>query len=528
MASDSHRERQRSDTPTPFLSPSANETVAEGSQLLLLPETYETQIIQASPGQYFANQNISGNARAHIGNVYNIGTKEGKTAEEQGYQDVKNFLAFGRMDFRRSAIDGAYADTCRWILEEEHFLRWLDPTLRDSHHVHIPVRPSEDGGWEIPVIRGKFREACLQLRNEHLIVMIDALDECEQSEVRDMILFLNSLAESTRRDSISFHSCFASRHYPSISTRFCESVVIENQSAHTEDIRKYVWDNLHVESHMQSNKLPDTVVTKAQGSFLWAVLVTRLLNEHIDRGSTPEGLHAVTRALPGNLKTLISSIIANGASDEYLLPALMWAFSGLPRLTASEYCLATQFSGRQAKLTRREYFIADQNAMQKFITHSSKGLVEVRFTDTIGGQGQCQFIHESVRQHVVSGGLAGLHPDLKENVEAAGHAILADWCQEYIQASWADYMLNLINGMTDWRSQPNPSALAIHQYPLLPYVYMWTFSHLNSAYMGRSYDIRRLNRFPMEAWMGFKDLRNDTPQTSRVRSYSSAYVALAS
>ena len=42
-----------------------------------------------------------------------------------------------------------------------------------------------------------------------------------------------------------------------------------------------------------------------------------------------------------------------------------------------------------------------------------------------------QFIHESVREHIISGGLAELSPELSPDVEGRGHAMLAWWHQAF-------------------------------------------------------------------------------------------------
>ncbi|KAK0724482.1 hypothetical protein B0H67DRAFT_657015 [Lasiosphaeris hirsuta] len=47
-------------------------------------------------------------------------------------------------------------------------------------------------------------------------ILIDALDECEESEVREMVSFLDQLGETTLSSNVRLHVRFSSRHYPSI------------------------------------------------------------------------------------------------------------------------------------------------------------------------------------------------------------------------------------------------------------------------------------------------------------------------
>lgn len=165
----------------------------------------------------------------------------------------------GRLE---KSTEGCYRSLLHQMLE--HI-----PTLRNS--LRIPSVPPEDQAWEIAVVRDKLREAVLHLRHESLIMIIDALDECKLEEVRDMVDFLCSLTASTRLQTPKFNICLASRHYPNITIRSCESLVVENENAHSEDVHEYVHNNLHIEPGTRRQSLVDKVMQKSQGVFMWVI-----------------------------------------------------------------------------------------------------------------------------------------------------------------------------------------------------------------------------------------------------------------
>lgn len=494
-------------------------------------------------------------------------------------------LAFDRMDFRRAAVDAAYADTCQWILKEERFLRWTKPEYRKSNRglfwikgkpgsgkstlmkcileqlqrriprctvisfffnarggrlerstegcyrsllyqmleqvprlrtslriTNVPHRQGQD--WEIAVLRDGLREAVLQLRNEALILMIDALDECDLREVRDMVYFLDSLAASTSEHAIDFNICFASRHYPTISLRFCESLTLETEICHTEDIRRYIFKNLHIDSEEQRSVLVQQMIPKSQGVFMWVILVTRRLNEQHDQGAALEVLEANLHTLLVDLDTLIQNIISHGGSDVCLLPTLVWTlctniWEARLQMTFDKFCFAIRFCAGKLASPHKDHCMVDLkdvDAMRRFVLHSSKGLVEI-VSQGLVSYTTWQFVHESVRQNILRGGSATLNSRLHRNVGANGHAILAEWCQDYLRcvAGQLDFPAVPASGSIDRSCSSNRHDVASlrmqHTFPLLSYVKDRTFDHMQLVSLGDAFDLESLCTFPRTLWI---------------------------
>lgn len=167
--------------------------------------------------------------------------------------------------------------------------------------------------------------------------------------------------------------------------------------------------------------------------------------------------------------------------------------------------------------------------MRESILHASKGLLEVFAEDRIemdrpvyfklirdsqaeqpppsSSRNQLntvQFIHESIRQYIIQGGLASLSSKLGSNVEAQSHALLAEYCQNMIRQPLPVrlHVGSRVSSDSLIFSQGQVQAFwASHIYPLLPYLTAHTFYHLESAYQGGAIDVDSLEDFPLDRWI---------------------------
>ena len=80
-------------------------------------------------------------------------------------------------------------------------------------------------------------QAIQSLGESSVVYFIDALDECKEYQIRDIISFFKHIGELTVSTSIKFQVCFSSRHYPYITIRKGLDLVLERQGGHSQDIR---------------------------------------------------------------------------------------------------------------------------------------------------------------------------------------------------------------------------------------------------------------------------------------------------
>ena len=112
---------------------------------------------------------------------------------------------------------------------------------------------------------------------------MDALDECLEDQARNIIEFFESLGEITMSTAIHFHICFSSRHYPHITVKRGLQLILESQLGHSDDISSYLTSKLKIGESEQAKQIPNQIVQKASGIFLWVVLVVQVLNKEYDK-----------------------------------------------------------------------------------------------------------------------------------------------------------------------------------------------------------------------------------------------------
>ena len=67
-----------------------------------------------------------------------------------------------------------------------------------------------------------------RLDQHNVIVIIDALDECDEDEVRDMIALFEELGEDAVSNGRTFRVLFSSRHYPHITVQRSVQITLED------------------------------------------------------------------------------------------------------------------------------------------------------------------------------------------------------------------------------------------------------------------------------------------------------------
>lgn len=97
----------------------------------------------------------------------------------------------------------------------------LEPNLQEAldHCQRSGYHNILESGWTLQMLKEVFEEAVtlLQARGKQLYCYVDALDECPEDDVQDMVSYFEDLVANPR--SRHFRICFSSRHYPQISIR---------------------------------------------------------------------------------------------------------------------------------------------------------------------------------------------------------------------------------------------------------------------------------------------------------------------
>jgi hypothetical protein len=351
------------------------------------------------------------------------------------------------------------------------------PSLHDM--VDPPARPIfKDQGWPLELLKDMFREAVRRYPHEEtLTCCIDALDECDEDEVRDMLQLFEDLGEMATSEDLPFSVCLTSRHYPKIAITHTEEIVMDNHLGHHDDISEYVYRRLRLPylGMMLKEELAAEVRKRSSGVFLWVVLVIGIINKTGDRGN----IHLLRDRLweiPANLQELFDNIIEREDPDAGFLPIIQWMLYARRPLTATELYSAVMIStdSLTEKTTQLDADVVNERVLRNFITTSSKGFLEVVAGPEIAFSARglaVQFIHESVREFFLKYGLQRLDESVGAHglsVAEASHQQLVRWCLSYMRLSLSQHLSSITSStLPPVKSLLDPSRL--ESIPLLTY-----------------------------------------------------------
>lgn len=310
----------------------------------------------------------------------------------------------------------------------------LEDMLRDLVVAFSPARVTRHADASIGSVDTEaskaYRNAVLALAQTHVTCYVDALDECEDDEARDVIELLGLLRATAARADVGFRVLLSSRHYPHISFDACQKMVVEGQKGHETDIAEYIHSKLRIANSKLAHEIELGIRARASGVFLWVVLVVRIMNNLHDRGQVRR-LRQQLEAIPTGLYQLFGTILQKDIRDgDELLLVLQWILFSERPLTLEEFYHAvtgTLESGNGIK--DHEQDIVSVDDMLRFLLNVSRGLAEM----TKSNFPTVQFIHESVKDYLLDAGLVALAPSLRVNTVEKCHARLQQCCRCYLE-----------------------------------------------------------------------------------------------
>jgi ankyrin repeat protein len=319
----------------------------------------------------------------------------------------------------------------------------LIPDTKDDTTEEIEHSNWHKPQWSLEILKDLFEKAVLQRdlsRNspKSLICFIDALDECEENQIRDMVIFFETLCERAVSLKIRFLVCFSSRHYPNIKMHRGLELVLEHQTGHSQDITDYINSKLEIGHSNLVEQIRHELQEKASGVFMWVVLVVQMLNKEYDSGRIYTLRRKLT-TIPGDLHELFRDILTRDKLHRNELRlCIQWVLFSRRPLSPHELYFAI-LSGVEADviadLAAEDVAITMQD-MKRFILDCSKGLVEV-----VSWGSHVEFIHESVRDFLLrENGLSDLWTELGPGFRGYSHDIIRQCCVDYIAiASTAEF-----------------------------------------------------------------------------------------
>ncbi|PKS12515.1 hypothetical protein jhhlp_000722 [Lomentospora prolificans] len=250
-------------------------------------------------------------------------------------------------------------------------------------------------GWHDEALKQTLRHAIRLLGRKRLTIFVDALDECDQYKVADMVAFFEDLCELGSETNAQLQICFSSRHYPTVVVQKGIELTLEKTGGHDQDIQSYIHARLRLGQSKQAELLRSEIFTKSGGIFLWVVLVLDILNSEYPNGSVSiSSMRSRLHEIPPKLHDLFDVILTR---DNDNLPklhvALKWILFTQRPLLPQELYFAVHLGLDGQCSTVWDPDDLDQNQFVAFTRTCSKGLAEV----TGNERNVVQFIHESVR-----------------------------------------------------------------------------------------------------------------------------------
>ena len=319
---------------------------------------------------------------------------------------------------------GMYRSLLVQLLERPAYLEKIRRSLSFSADVL-----SETYQWSTSTLQDLFAKAILGVRAP-VVCFIDALDECKEQDIRDMLSFVRDLGDRAASSNVVFHVCLASRHYPHISIDRGISLNLDLQNGHTQDIAEYLKTELNIGHSKSAVQLQQDVQDRASGIFMWVVLVVAILNKAYD-GDRIHALRRVLLDVPTDLHELFRDILTRDSNNENeLLYCVEWILFAAEPMSPEELYYAILSGAEPDADMEWDKDEVSSDDIKRFFLNSSKGLAEI----TTSESPKVQFIHLSVKDFFLAG--EGMHY-IRSNMETdflrtSSQRRLARCCTMYI------------------------------------------------------------------------------------------------
>ncbi|KAI2479940.1 Pfs NB-ARC and Ankyrin domain protein [Pyrenophora tritici-repentis] len=340
---------------------------------------------------------------------------------------------------------------------------------------------SADHQWNAESLKTLLEQAVRALGDSSVVCLIDALDECEEEQVRNMIQFFEHVGDLAVLNGIRFQVCFSSRHYPHITIRNGLELVLEGQEGHSQDITNYVETELKIGKSKIAQQIRVELQEKALGIFMWVVLVIGILNKESDRGQA-HTLRRKLREIPGDLHELFRDILTRDTHNkDGLVLCIQWILFAKQPLSLEQLYHAILSGVDLEAVTEWDPEEITKDVIKRFILDSSKGLAEA----TASKEPKAQFIHES----------------------GQSHERLKQCCLNYISVDVAS-ALKIPDDLPKVSSQQAASLRksATETFPFLEYATRSVLYHADAAEGGGISQASFLHSFPLFRWVKLDNL----------------------
>jgi ankyrin repeat protein len=408
-------------------------------------------------------------------------------AKDNPLQITLSFFFLARGTIEEKSTIGLYRSILHQLFEKAEDLKesieWM--TADGARGIQL-------NGWNVPALKQTFAYSVRKLNNRSLMIFVDALDECEDAQARDMISFFEELCDMAHTSGLQLQICFSSRHYPHIEISTGVEVVLEDEVGHKADIEQYIRSKLRLGKKAQALALQSEILEKSSNIFLWVVLVVDILNSEYPTKSIRD-MHQRLKEIPPKLADLFGMILTrDGENPELLQLCLKWVLFANRPLKPQEFYFAVQFGIDKGCTGSWDQESEDLERLKAFVRTSSKGLAEA----TRNKASVVQFIHESVREFLL-GRYGKQWSGASVNVAGHSHEILRNCCLSQVKA-----VVSKVDRPCEGQNLRDALSL---EFPFLGYSIDNVLRHANSAQSGGVDQVLFVQSFALPQWIKVKN-----------------------
>ncbi|UPK91892.1 hypothetical protein LCI18_002827 [Fusarium solani-melongenae] len=355
-------------------------------------------------------------------------------------------------------------------------------------------KPGEKWQWHPRELQRFFELSLLEvLKTRAVWLFVDALDECGKENAVDLVEEFKFLFQRLPSGDLKqFHICFTCRHYPILYLDGVFEVCVEKENR--KDISTFVQDKLSPFRKRTSSMIPDLIIERADGVFLWARLMVKQVLDLEREGIGLHQIKAKIDSVPLELGGLYCGLIRDMGPES--LKLVQWICFATRPLSLDELRWAMLVDAdcphrSLYECQRAGDYPSDDDGMKRRVQILSCGLAEATSDTKI-----IQFIHQSVKDFFIEKGLSALDESTKTSFGVGiAHHRLSMTCIRYLameeigwSASHTPYSLRskfpfLHYATTSWVAHMKQSdARNVPQVDLLDY-FAWPSNTLMERWM---------------------------------------------
>ena len=351
--------------------------------------------------------------------------------------------------------------------------------------------------WSLPELRELLHDVILNAGKTPIEIFIDALDECNETEVRSLVTFFSWCASDAVAHKTILRICWSSRHYRHVSVEHHFQILVENMNS--ADITLWVQRHLAGGDNLWEHFGPQ-IVAKANGIFLWSVLVVNKIRKLTDKGLPISKISRVIDDMPTELNELYRNVLTTLDPDltEEAVAMISCVLFSFEPLEADALQAIMEFMGTNppALLNHLEDSGMEESKFDRFVTEVSGGLLEVITTEsdqpqtleastghqTTSRRSTVQPIHESASNFLLNEGLRRLmKADAQDNVRQNAHLQMYQACARILSTREMKCVLLRPKRFFSHTPKLVEAGRQWLKTPLVNYVMKRIFTHLKEA-----------------------------------------------